>query len=87
MSCALTVQAADGYMLNTQGDAESQGSEVVGGLFPDGVRSVTITFEDGSSQDVAVESNVLSAVVSKVPASVTFSDARGLKRTKRLAAH
>lgn len=78
-SCANTADALTGHLLGVLGgDATGlpDGQLLVSGAVPDGVSSVKLTTKSGGAQDVAVDKNLFSAVVTDPPTAVTWSNGR-----------
>lgn len=70
--CETLARAAEGRLIMTLGNI-NDGPAVLLGAMPDGVREVTLTMEDGSTQKLPVADNAYRADVTKPTRSITFT--------------
>jgi hypothetical protein len=78
-TCNRADQALDGKVLGAElcSPTLSPGTIRVYGLVPDGVGSVTVGFDDGSSSSVSIVGNVFALETTRVPRSVAWGDGAG----------
>lgn len=76
MDCVPTAKAvAGGDLLET--GAIGAGGELIAGLVPDGVTSVTVNFSDGHTQNVTVTNNVYMVTITQAASSLQFAGPTG----------
>jgi hypothetical protein len=81
--CATPAQVEQGLL--QPADVDQNGNGVVTGVMPDGVTSVTLVNDDGSTQAVAVSHNVYQAAVDSRLLEVRWTDSAGIGHVRPMA--